>query len=311
MSYQRMKLAVGLFVISLVVSALSLTLFLLHKKGAFDQRHAFHFTTTSAQSFSIGMPLLLSGFEIGRIENISLMPTGIVDITFSVNERNREWVTENTKLTLKKPLLGSPYIEVFSSHELELLEPGSLVIMTVSDDINDIINKLDPTIQQLSTIIADLAILTAEFSKPEGALFSTLNNIEAMSYKLKESPSLLASLTGHPEDGSTLSSTLHESKQTILKLQKTIDQTNDLVAGMNDAIVQPTNQILLQMQGIMLDVSGKLQALDGTVKAIGSSDKEILILKQQLLESVEKTNSLIDQVDYLLQDSSKSHLELP
>lgn len=306
-----MKFTVGLFVIGLIISTLSLTFFLLYKKGVFDQRYTYTFKTTSAQSLSIGMPLLLSGFEIGRIDNISLTHTGLVDITFSVNERNREWITQNTKLTLKKPLLGSPYIDITSNHELPLLEPGSIVSMTVSDDINDIINKLDPTIQQLSTIIADLAILTAEFSKPDGALLATMKNIEAISTKLNESPSLLGSVTGNPDDGNTLSSTLNESKKTILKLQKTIDLTNELVAGMNEAIVQPANQILLQMQEIMQDVSGKLQALDNTVNAIGSSDKEILILKQQLLESVEKTNSLIDQVDYLLQNTDSSHLELP
>ena len=311
MSYQRMKMAVGLFVIILILSTLGLSAFLLHKKGVFEQRFSYHFMTNSAQSFTIGMPLLLSGFEIGRIDNISLTPTGEVDIIFSVNQTNHQWMTENTFLTLKKPLIGSPYIEVFSNRENPLLPPGASIKMNVSDDINDIITKLEPTVKQLSTIIADLAILTTELAKPEGALFSTLNNVQGVSEKLKKSPSFLASLTGNPQDGDTLSATLKESQNAILKIQKTIDETNQLVVNMNGSIVQPTNQILLQVDVIMKDITQKLAALDNAIKAVGSSDQDILILKQQLLKSVEKTNAVIDQVDYMLQDSDSNRLELP
>ena len=311
MSYQRMKMAVGLFVIILILSTLGLSVFVLHKKGVFEQRFSYHFSTDSAQSFTIGMPLLLSGFEIGRIDNISLTTTGKVDIVFSVNQTNHQWMTENTFLTLKKPLIGSPYIEVFSNRETPLLLPGATIQMNVSDDINDIITKLEPTVRQLSTIIADLAILTTELAKPDGALFSTLNNVQSVSEKLKQSPSFLASLTGNPQDGNTLSATLQESQTAILKIQKTIDETNQLVVNMKGSIVQPTHQILVQVDGIMKDITQKLAALDNAIKAVGSSDQDILILKQQLLKSVEKTNAVIDQVDYILQDSDSNRLELP
>jgi len=58
-------------------------------------------------------------------------------------------------------------------------------------------------------------------------------------------------------------------------------------------------------------VTLKLNTLESTVQAVGGTDQDILILKQQLLKSVEKVNQLIDKVDYMMQDENSNRLELP
>jgi len=311
MSYFRLKLAVGLFMLTLGAVTLGLTGYLLFQKGVFAQKYHFHFTTPSAQSFKVGMPLLLSGFEVGYIDDIHLTETGQVNLRFYVNEMNRKWITENSRLMLKKPLIGSPYIEILSDRTSPLLEEGHEVEMTVSDDINDIIIKLEPTVNQLIAIVADLSLITHQISNPDGALFQTLNHLEVIIRDLKESPSFVSGLTGNPEDGQTLSDTLNRTQASIETLQQTILGVSGLVENLNETIVLPSKDIMVQVSTILTDVTLKLNTLESTVQAVGGTDQDILILKQQLLKSVEKVNQLIDKVDYMMQDENSNRLELP
>ena len=311
MSYFRMKLAVGFFILTLAVVTVGLTSYLLYQKGVFDQKFHYHFTTPSAQSFKVGMPLLLSGFEVGYIDRIRLTETGQVDLRFYVNQANRKWITENSSLMLKKPLIGSPYIEVLSDQSAPLLMDGAIIEMTVSDDINDIIIKLEPTVNQLIAIVEDLSLITKQISNPDSALFSTLSHLEVIIRDLKDSPSFVSSLTGNPEDGATLSSTLQTTQTSIQLLEQTIGKVSGLVENLNKAIVVPSEGIMLQVSEILKDVTLKLNTLENTVQALGGTDQDILILKQQLLKSVEKTNQLIDKIDYMMQDENSNRLELP
>jgi len=75
--------------------------------------------------------------------------------------------------------------------------------------------------------------------------------------------------------------------------------------------VLPSKDIMVQVSTILTDVTLKLNTLESTVQAVGGTDQDILILKQQLLKSVEKVNQLIDKVDYMMQDENSNRLELP
>lgn len=318
MSYRSIKIAVGLFVLSLVIAILSFSVFILKQKGVFEQKYNYHFYTESAQSFSVGMPLFLSGFQIGSIEDIRLTDTGQVHITFSISPKNQRWITQDTQLNLKKPFIGAPYIEVLSVAKNPILPSESELKMTVSDDIDDIIAKLEPTVNQLQTIIADLSTASSQLADPKGDLFLSLNNFEGITNnintitkKIAKEKALITSLTGNPKDVETLSSSFVKAENAISELQSTVKYTNNLINNMNQGVIQPSNKILGQVDNIMKDVEKKLKTLDKAVEAIGSSDQDIYILRKQLLKSMEKTDQLIDKVDYLMQDNSKRELELP
>jgi len=139
-----MRLAVGLFVLILLSAIFTFLYLLLDEKGTFDKRYSYGFNTDSASSFNVGMPLKYSGFNIGVIDKISLQDDGTVHMIFSVDENNRKWVTKESVLMLKKPLIGSPHIELYSAIDNELLDENSDLTMLLSDDINDMVSKLEP-----------------------------------------------------------------------------------------------------------------------------------------------------------------------
>ncbi|WP_321777384.1 hypothetical protein [Sulfurimonas sp.] len=304
MQYNKMKLSVGLFVLTLFITVSTLLYTVLESKGTFDKRYNYHFTTDSATFFSVGMPLKFSGFSIGVIDNISLKDDGTVYMTFSVSQKNRRWLTEGSVLMTIKPLIGSPHIEVYSAIDNKLLEANSELLMLESDDINDMISKLVPAIDKIIKIINNIDAITTYLAKEDSDLMLTLQNIKKFTANISDSDSLLTSLTG--DKGST---------QDIISALKSMDlimkDIHKITSSLDKDLVSPTSSTIKELDGIMKDIKQKLDAIDSTVKVVGKYDKDLLELKEQISISVQKSNQIMDKVDAIMQDDSKKEVILP
>lgn len=304
MQYNKMKLSVGIFVLTLFITVSTLLYTVLENKGTFDKRYKYHFTTDSAAFFSVGMPLKFSGFDIGVIDNISLKDDGTVNMTFSVSQKNRRWLTQGSVLMTIKPLIGSPHIEIYSAIDNKLLETNSELIMLESDDINDMISKLEPAIEKIIKIINNVDAITTYIAKEDSDLMLTLQNIKKFTAKLSNSDSLLTSITGDKDSTQGIVTSL-KNLELIMK------DIKNITSSLDKDVVSPSSSAIKELDGIMKDIKQKLDALDSTVKVVGEYDKDLLELKEQISVSVQKSNQIMDKVDSLMQDETKREVVLP
>ncbi|EHP29490.1 ABC-type transport system, periplasmic component [Sulfurimonas gotlandica GD1] len=311
MQYSKMKLAVGIFVISLFITIITFLYLVLEDKGTFNKRYNYHFTTDSASFFSVGMPLKFSGFDIGVIDNISLNDDGTVYMTFSVDEHNRRWMTDGTVLMIIKPLIGSAHIEVYSVIDNEVLEADAELQMLQNDDINDMISKLEPAVNKIISIINNIDAITAYIAKDDSDLMLTLQNIKKFTADLSNSDSLLTSITGDKKSTQSIIASLNKTTEIMKELQKISKDISKTTSTLDSSIVTPASSAIKELDKIMKDVKQKLDALDGTVKAVGTYDKDLVDLKEQISVSVQKSNQIMDKVDALMQDEQKQEVTLP
>ena len=285
-----MKLSVGLFVLTFFLAFSTFSYFLLEEKGTFDKRYSFHFNTLSANSFSIGMPLKLSGFNIGVIDDIALKDDGTVHMTFSVNEENRKWISKDSVLIVKKPLIGSPHIEVYSAIGNKPLKAGSTLMILISDDINDIITKLEPAVNSIISIIS---------------------SVEKLSMKLANDDSLLTSMTGDKESTLNIIDALNSTADIMKEIHLISKDVSKVTKSLDKDIINPSSSAIKALDIIMKDVQQKLKALDGTVKSIGSFDNELIELKEQLRLGIKKSDNIMDKIDSIISDEQNSEVSLP
>ncbi len=311
MQYSKMKLAVGVFVLTLFITIISLLYLVLENKGTFNKRFNYHFTTDSASFFSIGMPLKFSGFNIGVIDDIALNDDGTVFMTFSVDEENRRWITDGSVLMIIKPLIGSAHIEVYSAIDNEILKPNSELTLLENDDINDMISKLEPAVDKILSIINNIDSITSYIAKDDSDLMLTLQNIKKFTANLSESDSLLTSITGDKESTRNIIASLNKTTQIMQELHNITEDISKTTSTLNSDIVSPASSAIKELELIMKDVKQKLDALDSTVKAVGTYDKDIIELKEQISVTVQKSNQIMDKVDALMQDEEKQEVVLP
>lgn len=306
-----MKLSVGIFVIILFGVIIGTLYFFALEKGLFDKRYSYYFSTKSAQSFSVGMPLKFSGFEIAMVDDIALQDDGTVMMRFSVNQKNQKWISEGSTLKLLKPLIGSAYIEVDSQIGREPLAPKSHLSIVLSDDINDIIAKVEPIVAKIVQIIDNVESITAYLSSDDSELRKILQNLNTFSAKLAKNDALLTTVTG--DEKSTKSfvdslNTLHESMQNLNAISANI---NTMSGSFDKDILQPTSQGVGQLNAILKDVKAKLEAINGTVNAVGSYDNELLQLKEEIGVAIQKSNIILEKVDGIITEDREAEVILP
>ena len=290
MPYSKMKLAVGLFVLTFFIAFGIFSYLLLEEKGTFEKRHNYHFDTVSANSFNIGMPLKLSGFEIGVIDDIVLKDDGTVHMTFSVNEENKKWISEDSVLMVRKPLIGSPHIEVYSAIGNKPLEAGSTLVILISDDINDMISKLEPAVNSIINII---------------------NSVEKLSSKLANDDSLLTSITGDKESTLSIISSLNSTAATMKEIHIISKDISKITKSLDEDLINPSSSAIKELDVIMKDVKEKLELIDGTVKSVGSYDNELNELKEQIRVGIKKSNKIMDKLDSIISNEQNSEVPLP
>lgn len=311
MSYNKMKIAVGIFVLTLFIVVSTFLYFLLEEKGTFDKRYNYHFHTESANSFHVGMPLKFSGFNVGVIDKIALKDDGTVHMTFSVNEENRKWISRDSVLIVRKPLIGSPHIELYSALGNPILSADSTLVILMSDDINDMISKLEPAVNQITNIIANIDSMTTTFAKDDSDIMKTVQNIQILTSKLAQSDSLLTSLTGDKESTQSFVKTLNSTSEIMQEIHSISKEVNKITSTLDADIINPSSSAIKELDSIMKDVKLKLDALDATVEAVGSYDSDLVELKEQISVGLQKSNQIMDKVDALMQDESSAEVLLP
>lgn len=304
MTYNNIKFKVGLFVLFLLINLFGVAYYILLKKGTFDKRYNYSFTTYSADSFTVGMPVKVSGFAIGRVDTIELLDNGNVKFIFSVDKENQKWICEESLLMIRKPLLGSAHIILYSAIGNPILKDGSTLNVIVSNDINDLVASLEPIVKKIGNIVNSVDKITTYLSKDNSELMKIIKNIEEFSNTLANDKSLLTSLTGDKKATEAF-------VKTIKRLPILINNFNNLSSDLNKEIVPLISELITELNVIAKDIELKLKSLDSVVNSVGSSDEDIVIIKEQIKTGISKTNQIIEKVDNLFQNKKNEKVVLP
>ena len=310
MSYNKMKISVGIFTFATLVLLFIAIFFTLKSKGMFDKHYEYAFYANNAESFDIGTPIKYSGFKIGYINKIDFTYDGKVFVHFTVDGKYAKWINKRAYLELKKPLLGGAVISVISDPNHPIIAPNAILDFEVQDDINSLVARLKPIMLKLENIIKNTDIIVAKLSSDKGPLFQTMNNFQKLSAKFANDKSIIDTVMGETNSSKNITLSIAHLKDSLAQVQKMTVQINDILKEVNQNIIKPSEAIPGNINDILIDIKNKLKDLNGLVKTIGKSDKDIVLLKEQILLGVDKANNLLNKVNSLLEDNNKK-VKLP
>ncbi len=304
MHYSQMKRTVGSFIIILFITITVLILFILKEKNIFDERYSYYFITKSATSFTVGMPLKFSGFDVGIIDKMELQDDGTVKMTFSVNSKHKKWITQNSSLTMKKPLIGLPHINIKTPINSQPLPVNFSLPINIKDDINDLIEKLEPVVKKLKLIVDNVETITDKFASKDSDFMMILKNLNLFTQRLVENDSLLTTLIGDNNATKSLITSLHKTKSIMTQL-------DNIMLSINHKIINPSSLVINQLNRILKDVKKKLKIIEGTVNEVGGYKKDLKVIKEEVFLGIEKSNRIINKLDFFLESNSYKEVELP
>jgi len=310
MSYNKMRISVGIFTF-FTITALSFAIyFVLKSKGMFDKHYTYAFYANSANSFNIGTPIKYSGFDIGYINKINFTYDGKVFVHFVIDAKNAKWINKRAYLILNKPLIGGASISVISDPNYPKITPNAILDFEVKDDINSLVTKLKPIVTKLSNIITNTDKIIKKLASPKGPLFQTMDNLQIITGKFANNKSIIDTVMGETNSSYNISQSIDYLKQSMKEVKNITIQINNILKELNHNIIKPSEQIPKNVNDILTDIKKKLKKLNALVDTVGSSSKDIVLLKEQILLGVDKANNLLNKVNSLIEDNNK-RVKLP
>ena len=309
---------VGLFLLLAVLAIAVILVFVGINQRWFAKNYQFRSRFDSAGGLSVGMPIMLKGFEIGKIDRIELNEDNQVDVLFSVQDTYYNRVLPNSVLELTSSPIGlgvtlnfhpgatagppRPEFSFIPSLDLpegqELVSAGLVVIPKGEDVIGSVIGKINPILDEVRTTLLQIkrAVDTVDLALqgrggPMGEMIADLSRTP------DKVNALVENVNARIEDISREANAAIGSFGSVASsAQGTIDiVTADLVAI--TANLRTTTDGLTETRGLvtrLLDPKGSVATILDDQNALYRRIEGSL---QQVQDAVTGVNRIVDQVN--------------
>ena len=260
----------------------------LKSNDVFVQDNIFYAVYNNAEGLMAGTPVTIQGFQVGTIDQVSLL-SGNIDIAVRFRvEKEYEFSKNSIAKIYEAGLLGGKSLAVDPKFDgADLAQSGDTLQSAIAPGLSELVNdKLTPLQEKIESMIthADSVFIA----------FTAVLNTDAQ-FQLKSSiENLNASISNFRLISETIDNSLSENG----KLNQTFDNLADLSANLSvvssslkEANLDDTFEDLGSAVGNLSQILERLEVGEGSLGKI--------ITKDDLHQSLEQTNT---QIQLLVED---------
>ncbi|OPY89996.1 MAG: hypothetical protein A4E72_00885 [Syntrophus sp. PtaU1.Bin208] len=316
--FRNIEYKVGLFIV--ITSALIVTSigYVAYKKEVFSRVDTYTLSSFSGEDLTVGMPVLLSGYKIGRVDALELGSDGRILILIKIPHRHAKWLRKDSVFIINKPLIGDPRI-VLSVGKMSSppLSTEAVKEVVVANDINETIKKLEPVVERLNRITINIETLTANLADPKGDVNQILSHTEKLVERLSRTESLLDLAVGNPDTVSAVQGALQNTEEITTEMTRIL-KTVDAMAVKSDEALYGKNGIFPSLRTLLVDLVGKLVKLDQFIihlnnvgANVDASTKDLSGLRREIDQTVSTLNGLVKEIDRKIPFKKDPQIKLP
>lgn len=280
----NIPLKVGLFIVITSLMIISFIGYVAYKKGFFAKEHTYTLSSKSGENLTEGMPVVFSGFKIGRVDSMELNSDGLVIIKIKVPDQHIKWIRAESIFILEKPLIGSARIYIATANLNSPPLPEKVIPRIVeANDINEAIKNVKPFVEKINTIADNIQTLTSTLAEPDGDMNKILSNAKDITRQI---------------DG-------------ILKKV-------DTMAVKTDERIYGKEGVLLHITTLLKDMIVKLKKLDPILDNMNkiSADtadttKDMKLLRKDIDSMVNDITGMVNDIDKLIPFKKETQIKLP
>ncbi|MFZ5562412.1 MAG: MlaD family protein [Thermodesulfobacteriota bacterium] len=189
LTYSRREKIVGVFVLSVIVLLFSTVVLIGRGKNWFKSYVTYYAVFDESYNLQENADVKLQKASIGKVSRIDLTEDK-VRITLKILEDYQARITQDTAVTVKSPtFIGDEYVAVVpGAAKGPALEEGGEIKAIPKKSIEDLLVEfqVEQTAKKLSTAVQNISEITDALRDPEGPLFSSFAELEALLSNLAE-----------------------------------------------------------------------------------------------------------------------------
>jgi len=231
----------------------------------FSSERNFFATYERVDGLTISKPVLVNGFQIGRVSNLTLMPSGRIVAEFKIDPRYE--IPKNTIARLESTdLLGGKAVVFDLGTSREYAKSGDTLNANIEqnliEQVQPIQKKAELIVSRLDSILTSLnATITPDFQRNFNRRFSSIaNTLETLEGTTRKVDNLVGSeanrLASIFENLESITSNFKSNNEKITSIMNNLDKVTDEVARANFArTVQNANTAIAELQATVNKVN--------------------------------------------------------
>lgn len=219
---------------------------------------------THVDGLAVSKPVLVNGFQIGRVDKLELKPDGTIMVTLKIQDEYQ--IPKNTVARLESTdLLGGKAIIMVLGNSTEYAEDGFVLNANVErslmESVQPVQKKAEMIITKMDSILTSVnSILNPSFQKNVDKSFTsiaaTLGSLEATSKKVDalvgSESSKLSSILSNVE---TITANFKNNGAKIDAVLTNLNTVTDKVAALNfKTTIDNANKAVADLQGMVSDL---------------------------------------------------------
>jgi phospholipid/cholesterol/gamma-HCH transport system substrate-binding protein len=308
--------ALALLMLGLAL-VVAFTVYVLYARGTFEETQRLYLMADNSEGVSVGADLTFSGFPVGRVQRIELVPTGQARIVIDVPRKDTRWLRRSSVFTLERGLVGGARLRAFTGNLEDEPLPPDAVRPVLRGDTTD---ELPALIAGLKRVLDNVERMTARDSD----LNTGLAAVRTIAERLGGRYGTLTALLGSEEEARKVIAAIDRANALLIslealsqKLGRTLDKAD---ARLFDAggVMDETQKVLAQLNAALSDARASLKKAD-TVLAeaqkiaanTSAATADLGVLRAQVEASLRKLSALIEEINRKWPFARDTEVKLP
>ena len=298
-NFKSMEVKVGLFITLILGLSIIILIYIGYKKEIFSKKISYYVISKTGENIERGIPVRLSGFKIGQVENVFLDNVDYVKVEIRVLEKYQKWFRKDSRIILdQEGIIGNSYLKLLPGTEKTAqLPPGAEIFLDKVAGLNEILVEAQPVIDDLKAIVSNVREITDQLLDKNGSMQRILSNLEQITEKLNKNRGLIYYVT--------------EDQRPVQKLDKILSATDNLMNSI-DRLLQNATMRVSDLEPIQDEILGitkdarlfvqELQGIRGDISPILENVKDITI---EIKKATNELYRLRQETDYVLRAGSE------
>lgn len=288
MSWGRIAQIVGAFVMIPMAGLIVVGIFMAKAEHLFEEKYILVLTLSKSYGLEPGMPVLMAGIPIGRVQAVAFDEQGAIDVALQVRRQYQEKIRTDSVASLGKSgiLVGQTQVQIaMGSKDLPMLQDGATIQVVELHDVADMIDEIKPVLASVQRTLLRVEEITNSVHEAVQTGGQVLVNVERAT---RELPVVMATV-----------------QRTAASVEKTTGTLPDLTAS-----VKKTVMTLDRIAGDVRTVTEKLPAVTASaqeaVNNIRAATEDVRNMTRELPPLVNTANATLDDVNTIVRGAKKT-----
>ncbi len=297
-NFKSIEVKVGIFIALILALSIFILIYIGYKKEIFSKKISYYVISKTGENIERGIPVRLSGFKIGQVENVFLNNIDYVKVEIRILEKYQKWFRQDSRIILdQEGIIGNSYLKLIPGTEKTAqLPPGAEIFLDKVAGLNEILVEAQPVINDLKAIVSNVRIITDQFLDKNGSMQRILSNLEQITEKLNKNRGLIYYVT--------------EDQRPVQKLDKILSATDNLMNSIDRLLQNATMRVSDlepiedEILGITKDARSFVQELQGIREDIFPILENVKDITIEIKRATTDLYRLRQETDYVLRAGS-------